>query len=96
MALQKNILVDDDGTARISEYGLGLLLREECSSKWVSGNAGWIAPEVVAIDDEKKQVVPADGGKRADVYSFAMVMFEVGLPRLLGSVSRCLTPDHRP
>ena len=91
MALQKIVLVDDDGTARISEYGLEPLLCNEGSSKSVSGDARWKAPEVVQTDDEKNQVVSVDGGKRADVYSFAMIIFEVGPGSLNRSASRCLT-----
>jgi hypothetical protein len=54
-----------------------------------------MAPEV--ISNKKNKEVNVDKGKRADVYSFAMVMFEVGLTFVpkSGTVPRRLTPCPR-
>jgi len=43
-------------------------------------NVRWTAPEVLKYKKEDKSVTSVDDGKRADVYSFAVLMFEVGLP----------------
>lgn len=71
-----NVLVDADGVACISDCGLELVLREETPSKPIPANLRWMAPEVISADKRKKQPTVEDG-KRADIYSLAMVMFEV-------------------
>ena len=72
---QRNVLVDNDGTACISEYGLGIVLRDAAPLMSSPTNIRWMAPEVLST--MSGQVPPKDGGKAADVYSFAIVMFEV-------------------
>ena len=69
------MLVDNNGTARISEYGLEIVLRDEVSLMSIPTNIRWMAPEVLST--MSGQVPPKDGGKAADVYSVATVMFEV-------------------
>ena len=83
---QRNVLVDDDGVACVSEYGLEFVLREEASSNALPTNVRWTAPEVISAVS-KNQRLSANDGKRADVYSFAMVMFEV-------RSRACLTLHH--
>jgi serine/threonine protein kinase len=61
------------------EYGLELVLRDEDSSERIPANVRWMAPEVLGIKD--RRVPSGDGGKATDVYSLAMIMFEVCLPR---------------
>ena len=70
--------MDYNGIACLSEYGLELTPHEEVSSKFLS-NVMWMAPEVISIINENKRIT-MDDGKRADVYSFAMVMFQVRCP----------------
>ena len=71
---QGNILVDDSGRARIADVGLAIITRGVDSELSTSGDEGhgarWAAPEI--LNDQ--------GGysKEADVFSFAMVMSEVG------------------
>ena len=67
--------MDSDGVACISEYGLETILRDEASSKPITTDVRWIAPEV--LNTKGKCIPSGDDGKAADVYSFAMVMFEV-------------------
>jgi serine/threonine protein kinase len=71
--------VDNNGVACLSEYGLELVLREEDSSRSTLANVRWMAPEVLSTLNKNKRVSVEDV-KRADVYSLAMVMFEVGPP----------------
>ena len=87
---QSNILVDDDGVACISEYGLEVVLRKEASSKSIPGNIRWMAPEILTT--KERRVPSGDGGKAADVYSLAMVMFEVCIPRVHPSVYLDILP----
>ena len=75
--------MDNDGTACISEYGLEIVLQDDSSSKSIPINSRWLAPEILSKRD--KRFPSVDGGKAADIYSFAMVMFEVCLPYLLPS-----------
>ena len=72
--------MDSDGIACISEYGLEIVLRGEASTRPIQTNARWTAPEV--LDTGCRWILSVDDGKAADIYSFAMVMFEVSLPRL--------------
>jgi len=65
-------------------------MRDE-ASKSIPTNARWMAPEVLLTGDEDKRVTSVDDGKRADVYSFAVLMFEVGLLGLYSQVRLYLT-----
>jgi serine/threonine protein kinase len=86
--------MDRNGVACVSEYGLELILREEAPSESFPTNVRWTAPEVISNVNKNKRV---EDGKRADIYSFGMVMFEVccrfvgrfdGAPKHLTSDSR--------
>ena len=70
--------MDSDGIACISDYGLETVLSSEASSQSIQTNVRWMAPEVLGA--ENRRVPSGDDGKAADVYSFAMIMFEVSLP----------------
>ena len=69
---QINILVDDSGHARLADFGLSMVSKNLASipsARLQHGStARWAAPELVE-----------DGicEKEADIFSFAMVMFEV-------------------
>ena len=62
MVLQKNVLVDDDGTARISKYGLGPLLREEGS---------------LNVEPAHEVLERGATTKEGDIFWFGMVTVEV-------------------
>jgi len=83
---QDNILVDSDGVARISEYGLEGVLRDGPPSKSIPTNVRWMAPEVLSAEHKNKRAISVGDGKHADVYSLAMVMFDVGQPCLHSQV----------
>ena len=72
MSVQPNILLDKQGCARITDFGLTTVTQNLDSIRSVSDDHGhtgrWAAPEIL------------NGGefsKEADVFSFAMVMIEV-------------------
>ena len=72
--------MDSNGAACISEYGLETVLRDEAPPESILTNVRWMAPEVLST---KGRFIPSGGsGKAADVYSLAMVMFEVCIPHL--------------
>ncbi|KIJ12211.1 hypothetical protein PAXINDRAFT_83235, partial [Paxillus involutus ATCC 200175] len=79
-----NVLIDGNGRACISDFGLSVLLTElgkstYTESRHVEGALRWIAPEL--LDNE----VPEDEDNpphlfptpQSDVYSFGMVMLQV-------------------
>ena len=72
---QHNILVDRDGVACISEYGIEGVPPDASFPESIPTNVRWMAPEVLS---KEKQVTSVGDGKCADVYSLAIVMFEVG------------------
>lgn len=87
---QHNILVDNNGAACISEYGLEIVLRDMAPSELTQTNIRWMAPEILGTGGRRIQ--SGDGGKAADVYSFAMIMFEVCLPRIYPTVHPDISP----
>ena len=86
--------MDGDGIACISEYGLETVLREEASSRSIPTNVRWIAPEILGTKD--RRVPSGDDGKAADVYSFAMIMFEVGICFVFSRIRDWISPPLAP
>ena len=86
--------MDGDGIACISEYGLETVLREEASSKSIPTNVRWIAPEILGTKD--RRVPSGDDGKAADVYSFAMIMFEVSIRFVFSRTRDCISSPLAP
>ena len=84
--------MDGDGVARLSEYGLEAVLRDEAPSKLIPANPQWMAPEILRTKGER--VRSGDGGKAADIYSFAMVMFEVCLLYLYPHIQVCISASN--
>ena len=85
--------MDGNGNACVSEYGLEIVLREEASPESFPNNVRWTAPEVISASNKNKRA-SLDEGKRADMYSFAMVMFEVRRSTV-GRFGSILTLDLR-
>jgi len=71
--VQPNILMDDTGHARITDFGLTTVAQNLDSVRTTSENQGhtarWTAPEILNEQGTYS--------KEADVFSFAMVMIEV-------------------
>lgn len=63
-----NILVDDSGNVKVSDFGLGRTLGGNSTLSAAVGTFLWMAPEV--MNEE------ADYGLPADVYSFGIIMWE--------------------
>jgi len=74
--IQPNILVDDSGRARITDFGLATMPRDPDSKRafFDDQTVQWTAPEI--LND------CGTYSKEADVFSFAMVMVEVRCRRI--------------
>ena len=73
--LQPNIMVDAHGRPRITDFGLALNQGvPDQTNPTAGGTARWTAPEILNGEGRPS--------KKADVFSFAMVMVEVGLDNL--------------
>ena len=73
---QPNILVDHNGNARLTDFGLASVVRGLNSvlvTKVKGYTEAWAAPEVLEKGDKATP--------EADIFSFAMVVIEVG-PRV--------------
>ena len=68
-----NVLVDHLGRARITDFALAAISQDKCSTcgvtKMHKNGTRWTAPEIL------EETGPLT--KKADVFSFAMVMIEV-------------------
>ncbi|EKM49868.1 uncharacterized protein PHACADRAFT_106421, partial [Phanerochaete carnosa HHB-10118-sp] len=74
-----NVLVDDDETARITDFGLAVYVNGH-SQNYASmrtGNPQWLAPEILSPAGGKMTARPTPA---ADVYSFSHMCIEVRDP----------------
>jgi serine/threonine protein kinase len=70
---QSNILVNDEGKASLTDFGLSLILRESgFTTKTTSGTWRFMAPELMIAEEVQIQVTPA-----TDVWAFGMTVIEV-------------------
>lgn len=79
-----NVLVDDSGRARLSDFGRAKVIGYEgYSTLLVAGCAEYMAPELL-LDDEDEGEDENEGAtngppfsKMSDVYAFSMLMFQI-------------------
>ncbi|KAG1893441.1 kinase-like domain-containing protein [Suillus fuscotomentosus] len=75
-----NVLILDDGTACVADFGLSLMYSEVISASqasWTStlkGNMRWMAPELLVEREDGSQVRPSE---QSDMYSFGGIMLQV-------------------
>jgi serine/threonine protein kinase len=81
--MQANVLVDHDGRARITDFGLAVIMYATAtatSPSSLAGSANWMAPELLNPEQFSSEVDAQDAGrptKNSDVYSLAMTTWEV-------------------
>jgi len=77
-----NILVDQDGCARICDYGLAFIIEpSEFTSIKTAGACRWTAPEIMNPAESAQNANAADAlplfTKSSDIYAFGMTMLEI-------------------
>lgn len=83
--VQGNVLVDDDGTARLGDFGITAIITDpsvvEPGSTTTSkpGVVRYMAPEL--LNPTQFNLANKNPTKESDVYSFALTTYEVGSPR---------------
>lgn len=71
---QSNVLVNNNGKACLSDFGLGRLLEVSgFTTKQVGGTCRWMAYELIYDDGEQ----PAQHTRETDVWAFGMTILEV-------------------
>lgn len=83
-----NILVDDDGSARLCDFGLSSIAAEFQGTSYITstigGNARWAAPELFLVADDGSV---ARVNERTDAYSYGSVTLEVRIFFMAGNSS---------
>ncbi|KAJ8585674.1 kinase-like protein [Rhizopogon salebrosus TDB-379] len=80
-----NVLIHDDGTACIADFGLSLLspelmgINQGSSTLATHGNIRWLAPELLGL---QKNDLHARPNKCSDIYSFGGVILQVLTSRI--------------
>lgn len=99
-----NVLIDDDGKARLTDFGLSALIPARMSQALLpttlGGTLHWIAPEYLRADASDE---PFELSQASDVYSFGGIMLQVlegKIPyhyitrtaAIIGQISQGITP----
>ena len=91
--LQKNILIDDNGNARLTDFGLSCILQTSGYTRSTpSGTVRWMARELVANSETWKEQPDPQPTTEADVWAFALTGIEVGYLSISPAVLGKLTP----
>lgn len=98
-----NILVNDEHTACIADFGLARILGESgFTTKSVGGTWRWMAYELVELSEEEEEIVP-QVTVQSDVWAFGMTVLEILTGRLPFfhlkydlAVIRCVVRGGRP
>src|ERR1700691_6303048 len=85
---QHNVLIHDDGTPRLSDFGRSKFIDHRGFTTSFSGSSRYMAPELtmaesdVDYDDDDNPVndAPPKLTKETDVFAFSMVALEVSYP----------------
>lgn len=76
-----NVLVMENGTACLSDFGLSGVISEffgsSTFSSTISGNIRWGAPELFAVPETQDDAPTNRPSKEADIYSFGSIMLQV-------------------
>jgi len=75
-----NVLIDDEGTARICDFGRSRLIDHRGFTTDLIGSSRLMAPELLSppeVEDEELQNLQGLLTKETDVYAFSMVALEI-------------------
>jgi len=75
MDLEANILIDDDGHVRLTDFGLSIFIDATAHSTTGQGSLRWMAPEL--IDPASFGFERATKTQATDVYAFACLCVEL-------------------
>lgn len=77
---QSNVLIDDAGNARLTDFGLARILQTSGYTRTIaSGTVRWMARELVTLSEEGERKSDQQVTVEADVWAFAMTVIEVGI-----------------
>ena len=77
-----NVLIDDEGNARLSDFGRARLLDAEgFITSLFAGSVDFVAPELFTQVETEGRADNSDFSTRSDVYAFAMLTFQVRYQR---------------
>ena len=74
---KSNVLIDDDGNARLSDFGLSRILESTVTgltTKTINGTIRWMAYELMDADDAQQGGIFTTA---SDVWSLGMTILEV-------------------
>ncbi|KAF8839733.1 kinase-like protein, partial [Paxillus ammoniavirescens] len=81
---QSNVLIDDNGRACISDFGLSTLLTKlggstYATSRHVEGTLRWTAPELLdlQVSEDEENPLHVNPTPRSDVFSFGRIMLQI-------------------
>lgn len=82
-----NVLIDDDGSACLSDFGLSVMTADLCGLSYLSSRLGgavhWAAPEIFPVSEDDGDGDDDEGkpqlSEHSDIYSYGCIMFEVSL-----------------
>ena len=76
-----NVLIDDDGNARLGDFGNARFMDPKGSTISFAGTTRWLAPELTGTDMDYSEETDDDQvpqpTKQTDIYAFGMVLLEV-------------------
>jgi serine/threonine protein kinase len=69
-----NLLVDEEWRIKVTDFGIARYISDENKALTNCGTSGWIAPEIL---DSVKEFNIGGYGKKADVFSFGICVWEM-------------------
>ncbi|KAG2055053.1 kinase-like protein [Suillus hirtellus] len=105
-----NVLIDENGDARLADFGLSRLLADHETSFFASYRSGAIrcaAPEIIPLDLDSSDECASKPNEASDIYSFGCIMMQVlsgripyfdmkAEPRVIVAKSKGILPTRPP
>jgi serine/threonine protein kinase len=91
--IQRNVLVDDEGHARLCDYGLSGYVNATVPNSMMGGVADFVAPEKIDLSDVDPTTRPAQT-PASDIFAFASLCLQVSTS-LLCPYPLCYSDESR-